>query len=139
MFIIGLDNGFYVKSNKRAISREMLPAGMNFPFDHDYGDAVEIIYWRKNWGLRNAVMNAFYWRFNTNITEYIIETPEQVFTLIEVIASFLDKEKWENEGDSIWEYENERLVLIQNIINLAMIYSFMQENQDVYLEFYDSY
>ena len=79
--------------------------------------------------------------FESSVDQYKfnIETPTQVLELIEIIASFLDKERWENEGDSIWSYEEIRPVLIQNIINLALIHTFMCENPDVYLEFYDSY
>ena len=137
---MGLDNGIYVKSNKRQITREILPAGINYPFENDYNDEVEIVYWRKNWGLRNAVMNHFGWRLASEEQyKFEIEKPEQVLNFIEIIASFLDEDHWENEGDSIWDYNEIRHVLIQNIINLAMIYTFMLDNPDVYLEFYDSY
>ena len=137
---MGLDNGIYVKSNKRQITREILPAGIDYPFENDYNNEVEIVYWRKNWGLRNAVMNYFGWRLASEEQyKFEIEKPEQVLNFIEIIASFLDENRWENEGDSIWDYNEIRHVLIQNIINLAMIYTFMLDNPDVYLEFYDSY
>ena len=137
---MGLDNGFLVKSNKRKITREILPSGIDYPFETDYNDEVEIVYWRKNWGLRNCIMNTFGWRTAPEDQwKFEINKPMEVLTIIEIIASFLDKEKWEDVGDSIWEYEEERPVLIQNIINLAMIHTFMCENPDVYLEFYDSY
>ena len=139
MFIIGLDNGIYVKSNRRNLTREDMPQGIVFPFDEDY-NGIEILYWRKNWGLRHAVMNHFGWRVSPiGQCSFNIETPSQVLEFIEIIASFLDEERWENEGDSIWSYEEERPVLIQDIINLALIHAFMRENPDVYLEFYDSY
>ena len=134
---MGLDNGIYVKSNRRNLTREDMPQGIVFPFDKDYTNGIEILYWRKNWGLRNAVMD----HFDSSVDQYYfnIETPSQVLEFIEIIASFLDKERWENEGDSIWSYEEIRPVLIQNIINLALIHAFMRENPDVYLTFYDSY
>lgn len=71
--------------------------------------------------------------------EYIIETSQQVFELIKIIVSFMDKNKWEDEGDSRWEYNEILPILQQNIINLAIIASFMRNNPDVYLVFYDSY
>ena len=133
---MGLDNGIYVKSNRRNLTREDMPQGIVFPFDEDY-NGIEILYWRKNWGLRNAVMD----HFDSAVDQYYfnIETPSQVLEFIKIIASFLDEEKWENEGDSIWSYKEIRPVLIQNIINLALIHAFMRENPDVYLTFYDSY
>lgn len=119
----------------------MLPEGIKYPFDKDYTtEGPEILYWRKNWGLRNAIMRAFGWDL-ASIEQYKfdIDKPEQVLDFIEIIASFMDEETWEDEGSSIWEYKEIRHTLIQNIINLAIIYTFMVENPDVYLEFYDSY
>ena len=137
---MGLDNGFYIKSNKRQITREMLPAGIKYPFDTDYNNEVEILYWRKNWGLRNRIMATFDWyKLPVEQYKFEIDNPMQVLTVIEIIASFLDEEKWEDEGNSIWSYTEIRPILIQNIINLALVHAFMCENPDVYLEFYDSY
>lgn len=138
---MGLDNGFDVKSNKRQLSRADLPIGINYPFDHDYDGAPEIIYHRKDWGWRTDIMNSFGWRDSLDSEDWLfsIETPNDVLKLIEITASWLDKERWENEGDSIWDYEEIRPILVRDIANLAIIYGFMLQNPDVYLEFYDSY
>ena len=140
MLKIGLDNGFIVKSNKRQITRDLLPAGIIYPFDKDYEESPEIIYHRKDWGWRNDIMRTFGW-WNSSVDQYKfeLESPADVLTLIELTTGWLDKERWEDEGNSIWNYEQVRPVLIQNIINLAAIHTFMCENPDVYLEFYDSY
>ena len=137
---MGLDNGIYVKSNKRKITREILPAAIVYPFNKDYTSDVEILYWRKNWGLRDDVLDAFGWSgMSDEEYKFEIDTPEQVITLIELIAHWLDEEHWTDNARSIWTYKEIRPVLIQNIINLSMIYTFMVDNPDVYLEFYDSY
>ncbi len=115
----------------------MLPAAIVYPFDNDYNNEVEIVYWRKNWGLRNEIVE--YFGGTGDEYAYNIDTPEQVITLIELIAHWLDEEHWTDDARSIWTYKEIRPVLIQNIINLSMIYTFMIENPDVYLEFYDSY
>lgn len=141
---MGLDNGFYVRSNRRVITREDLPCELRYPFEKDY-DGVEVIYHRKDWGWRNSIMKEFGWK-DVNMCDdiadmkaYLIETPAQVLKLIEVTASWLNEEKWEDEGDSIWEYESARRHLVEDIINYSILYSFMQQNPDVFLEFYDSY
>lgn len=137
---VGLDNGIYVKSNHRKITREMLPEGIVYPWDEKFDSSeggVEILYWRKNWGLRNAVLQLF--SYEKDKYGHEIETPGQVFELIKIIIHFLDKEIWDDEGDSIWEYDEIKPVLQQNIINLTTIASFMMNNPDIYLEFYDSY
>ena len=137
---MGLDNGIYIKSDKKIITREDLPEGFLFPFEKDYDGNVEILYWRKNWGLRNAVINHFGWQAaSEDQYKFEIETPTQVLEFIEIIAFFLDEGTWENEGNSIWTYQEIRKVLIENIINLALVYQLMLYNPDVYLEFYDSY
>ena len=141
---MGLDNGFYVRSNHRKLTRDMLPQGLEYPFDDD--SDLEVIYHRKDWGWRDSIMAKFNWK-DPNFyddtedvdTSYLIETPAQVMALIELTASWLDEEKWENEGRSIWEYEVARPHLVHDIITLALLYGFMQQNPDVFLEFYDSY
>ena len=76
---------------------------------------------------------------NKDEYKYEIIKPSTVHQIIVLIAVFLDPERWENEGQSIWSADEIRDTLIQNIINLAVIEVFMIENPDVYLEFYDSY
>ena len=56
-----------------------------------------------------------------------------------IFFHFLDKEVWEEEGESIWEYEEVKERLQNDIVNLVLMIPFMKENPDVYLEFYDSY
>lgn len=135
---MGLDNGFYVKSNKRKITREMLPSVIKYPFNTDYNGNVEIVYWRKNWGLRYGVLDILDKRFEDEY-RYEIDKPGTVEEIIELIAIFLDPEKWENDGQSIWSADEARPGLLRDIVNLAAIQVFMEENPDVYLEFYDSY
>ncbi len=140
MFIIGLDNGFYVKSNKRKITREMLPSIIKYPFDTDYNDEVEIVYWRKNWGLRYGVLDIIGKRFASESEyKFEIDKPETVEEIIRLIAAFLDPEKWEEDGQSIWTANEARPGLMRDIVNLAAIQVVMEENPDIYLEFYDSY
>ena len=134
---MGLDNGFVVKSNKRDITRAMLPEGIVYPFE-DFSP-TEVVYWRKNWGLRNKVMNHFGWRDSINEWQFELETSNQVMDLIMIIASFLDPVKWERDGDSIWDFDEIKNTLVQDIVNLALVKAFMENNPDVYLEFYDSY
>lgn len=119
----------------------MLPAGIIYPFDKDFEDNVEIIYHRKDWGWRNDIMNTFGWRTAPEDQyKFELESPGNILTLIELTAGWLDKERWENEGNSIWDYEESaRKHLFTDISNLAIIYGFMLANPDVYLEFYDSY
>lgn len=134
---MGLDNGVIVRSTHRKLTRAMLPEELVYPWDEKFDqDGIEILYWRKNWGLRNIVVDTFP---NDDDYLFLIETPQQVFELIKIIVSFMNKEKWEEDGDSIWDYDEILPILQQNIINLALAAAFMKNNPDIYLVFYDSY
>jgi len=136
---MGLDNGVIVRSTHRKLTRAMLPEELIYPFDKDYGDdGIEILYWRKNWGLRDKVIETFPLCDDSN-WEHIIETSQQIFELIKIIVSFMNKETWEEDGDSIWDYDEILPILQRDVMNLAIIASFMKNNPDVYLIFYDSY
>lgn len=138
---MGLDNGIYVKSNIRKITREMLPKELSYVWNDAKEENfyyTEILYWRKNWGLRNEVVRTFSHNEDDEY-EYCLNTINDVFKLIRIIVSFMDKEKWDNEGQSIWEYKEALPGLQNDIINLCIIAAFMKNNPDIYLIFYDSY
>ena len=140
---MGLDNGVVVRSSKRPVTRDILPSELVYPFDREYiAGEVEIVYWRKNWNLRNAVLdsNAVF-PTEASAYEFSIDTPTQVFELIKIIVSFMNKETWEDNeyGSTIWDYDEILPILQQNVMNLAIIASFMINNPDIYLIFYDSY
>ena len=137
---MGLDNGIVVKSDKRKITRDDLPPEILYPFDEDYNDNPEILYWRKNWGLRDSIVH-YLEAIDNKVQEgtYLIRTYYEIFDIVDIIFHFLDKKVWDEEGESIWEYEEVKERLQDDIVNLVLIISFMKENPDIYLEFYDSY
>ena len=133
---MGLDNGFYVKSEKREITREDLPKGIVYPFSTDFNNMPEIVYWRKCWGLRGMVLDIVTHEVGCY---YRVETPNQLIEIIKGLVQFMDEDYWEENGDSIWTYEEFKDNLKNDLINFALILGYMNENPDVYLEFYDSY
>lgn len=138
-----MDNGFLVRSTKRPITRDILPEELVYPFEKDYTvGEVEVVYWRKNWNLRNTILNSpFVEPADESEYEFIIDTPRQVFEIVKIIIGFMNKETWENDdyGSTIWDYDEILPILQQNVINLVIIAAFMQNNPDIYLIFYDSY
>lgn len=135
---MGLDNGFIVKSKKRKLSIDDLPDGITLPFSNSYTEeGEEIVYWRKNWGLRDAVKRVL----GMGQEEYVyeIDTPRQILNIVEIIFHFKDKVAWKDEGRSIWSYNEIEPILQRDIINLILMVPFMQANPDVYIEFYDSF
>lgn len=135
---MGLDNGIYVKSDKRKLTRNDLPTAIRYPFEEDYC-GLEICYGRKWWGLRSQILAEIHWSESKDNYYFYIDTPNEVIHMIEIVASWLNEERWENEGSSIWTYDEARPNLINWIINLAIIVGWMANNPDAYLVFYDSY
>ena len=64
---------------------------------------------------------------------------EDIPAIIKIIYKFLSKDYWEEYGDSIWEYEEIKEHLVQDIMNLKWLYDFMQKNDNIEVRFYDSY
>ena len=127
-------------SDKRNITREILPTAIKYPFEKDYNkENVEICYARKCWGMRTSLINEVHWSEIVDDWKYVADKPAQIIEMIEVVASWLDEERWEDEGSSIWTYQEAQHNLINWIINLALIINFLENNPDCYLEFYDSY
>lgn len=134
---MGLDNGFRVKSNMRKIERKDLPEDISYPFDKDYGDAPEIVYWRKCWGLRDMVLSIVEKEEEKYI--YEIDTTSQIIDIMRGIIEFMNEETWEEMGRSIWTYQEIREHLAYDLVNFSLMIGYMKQNPDVYLEFYDSY
>ena len=134
---MGLDNGFRVKSNIRKIERKDLPEDISYPFDEDYGDAPEIVYWRKCWGLRDMVLSIVEKEEEKYI--YEIDTTSQIIDIMRGIIEFMNEETWEEMGRSIWTYQEIREHLAYDLVNFSLMIGYMKQNPDVYLEFYDSY
>ena len=108
------------------------------PFSNSYTEeGEEIVYWRKNWGLRDAVKRVL----GMGQEEYVyeIDTPRQILNIVEIIFHFKDKVAWKDEGRSIWTYSEIEPILQRDIINLTLMVPFIQANPDVYIEFYDSF
>jgi hypothetical protein len=90
--------------------------------------------------LRNAILNLSCVHNADDINyKYTINTPDDVMEILKTVVHFMDPKVWEDDGESIWEYDEYRRILEDDVINFALIYTFMCNNPDVYLEFYDSY
>ena len=133
------DSGFIVRSHIRTITRNDLPPEIIYPFEQTAPiEGEEIIYWRKNYGLCQAVLD-YCSRENLfkdpNCEEYHL-TREHIFDIVDIILYFMDEKTWIDEANSMWTY-NEVLSYLRKIINnLLVIRRFMKYNEDIYLVFY---
>jgi hypothetical protein len=127
---MGLDNGIYIRNFK-----EVAPSKVPWFVMLDGGD---VCYWRKCWGIRCAIYNALHAEDNGEKYEFKVEE-DDIPAIIKELEKFLDKDYWNENADSIWEYEDIRPSLIMQIKNLLWLRQYMLENPKVECYFYDSY
>lgn len=127
---MGLDNGVVLRTNLE----------VDYPFkEWDWRtdkQEYDICYWRKFWGFRNAVVTEFHQ------TEECADIPlnaEKVGKLRCILEEFLDREFYEDNADSIWDYEEYLIHNIECCENLAWLQNFLEEHPDEKCCFYDSY
>ena len=130
---MGLDNGFYAKGIKK-LPRKIHDGWQGI--ETADGD-IELAYWRKCWGIRTEILWTLGEKFPGGGT-YLVSR-EKLKEVIEVLKKFTEKEYWENNADSIWEYDEFKDNQKQNIKQLRWIYTYMKWHPDVQLFFYDSY
>lgn len=134
METIGLDNGFKI----RGITRKDIPSFVKLPFDFDGDDgSVEIAYYRKCWGIRSMILGVLHARQDE--FDFKIDY-EDLNVIVSKMSRFFDKEYWENEGDSIWTYEEAfEYTLLQQTINLKWLLNYWETHPKLEVIFYDSY
>jgi hypothetical protein len=131
---MGLENGIYLHDVKR--NQIKFPWYVDLPFDDDYDNKLDICYWRKCWGIRAMIKKTLH----MNPDKYKNEVEEDdIPIIIRGLEGFIDKEYWDQFADSIWEYEEYKLHLLQQIKNLLWLREYLKEHPNVECYFYDSY
>ena len=134
---MGLDNGFVVHGLKHKDIPSFVTLPMHISEHHDNSDTVEIAYYRKCWGLRDAILGVLHAHHSGG--DFRVEA-EDIPAIINVIRPFFSEEYWNDEGDSIWSFaEAFNYMLVQQTINLQWLHSYMTVHPEVTCYFYDSY
>lgn len=130
---MGLDNGILVTG----IKKSDIPSFVKLPLPLDsWEQEIEIAYWRKCWGIRSAILDTLH----GSSQGYTQIDVEDIPAIIKHLLPFCSKEYWDANADSIWEFEEAiDFTLIQQIINLKWLYSYMLEHPEVKCRFYDSF
>ena len=129
---MGLDNGFICKN----IKRDEIPSWVKLPWDLKDKD-IEIAYFRKCWGIRNEILAKLHC-IKDNDSRTPVES-EDILPIVKILMQYLDKEYYDDNADSIWEYEEAYGNIQRSIINLIWLKTYMEEHKDVTAYFYDSY
>ena len=131
---MGLDNGF----RATGIMRKDIPDFVELPSKWDLEDgSIEFAYYRKDWGLRDAILTVLH--ASRDGGSYRVDA-EDFPAIFRAMTPFFSKEYWENNGDSIWEHDEVfEYTLLQQIINLKWLHSYMVAHPEVECYFYDSF
>ena len=113
---MGLDNGIIIK-NKNGIEKK------------------EICYWRKCWNIRRLIFECI------DPNEMLFEYSLSLDNLVDIYYALkgLNKENWNDNGGSIWTWEEIRKGLKRNIKALNKLIKRMKRESDLEVIFYDSY
>ena len=128
---MGLDNGFICKN----IKRDEIPSYVRLPWDCRDED-IEIAYFRKCWGIRGEIIRLLHVKDD----EYKIPVEkEDIIPIVKILMKYLDREYYDENADSIWEYDEYKENIQHSIINLMWLRVYMEAHPDVTCYFYDSY
>lgn len=133
---MGLDNGVMLKVKNE---KDYEKAHCLFNHESWYEPCeCEVAYWRKCYGIRNAILRVV----DPSVTnEYRFPvTLDNIDDIIKTFKHFLHKKEWEEEADTIWEWdENTRRNQARNLRGLRCLRRWLRRHPDDTAYFYDSY
>ena len=129
---MGLDNGFTLKN----VDKTTIPKFIQYDDTYMGENELELVYWRKCWGLREVVMNVLH----MGDQDYGKQVEaEDIPAILRKLYPFLSKEYWEENADSIWSFEEKVESFTHDILNLTWLEGYLREHPEVECDFYDSY
>lgn len=129
---MGLDNGIVVRKGK---GRN--PRVKDYWDGIDAGDDIEVAYWRKCWGIRDEILEVL----GADIDgggDYKLDL-DKMRDVITVLKKFTKRDYWNENADSIWEFDEFKSNQRRIIRNLIRVYRWMKKEPDLEVYFYDSY
>lgn len=128
---MGLDNGFICKN----IKCDEIPSYVRLPWDCR-DEYIEIAYFRKCWGIRGEIIRLLHVKDDEH---KIPVEKEDIIPIVKILMKYLDREYYDENADSIWEYDEYKENIQHSIINLMWLRVYMETHPDVTCYFYDSY
>ena len=127
---MGLDNGIILECSKEDF--ETIPY---FNKDDIGTSSNHLAYWRKCYGIRRAILNILHGKDEEDTPIELEDIP----ALIRVLKPFLSRDYWDEESDSIWEYEEYFDDTYKILLRLEWLKDYLKKNPNVKCYFYDSY
>lgn len=133
---MGLDNGVMLKVKKEQNYKKAYKLFEHNNVWDEHGE-VEVAYWRKCWGVRNAILAAVP---NGEDEYHYPVTSENIDAIIKAFRHFLNKRTWTEEADSIWEWDKyTRHNQAKNYVGLLRLRQWLKTHPEDEAYFYDSY
>lgn len=132
---MGLDNGIRIKGMLEEDKKKIPYYNDDMAEYLDDGE-IEPVYWRKCWGLRGVVLSVLH--MGQEVYQKGID-PDDIPALIRGLKPFLSRDYWDENADSIWEYDEYFEHFYKNIIFLEWFKEYYKEHPDLKVYFYDSY
>ncbi len=141
---MGLDNGIILRC-KNEIDLNKLPWFVDIELeDYEFDtrkkqtNNYEITYFRKCWGIRGEICRLLH---SPEDGGYSAVDSEDIPAIIRILEKYSEKNYWDENADSIWEFEEQIYNIRQTIKNLLWLKMYLEENKDNVSEcvWYDSY
>ena len=131
---MGLDNGCCIRRNEKSMKIYDKIKHYEEEWTKKYEYDFEVCYWRKCYNVRTLISRAI---GGIEDCDYTPLKREDIPKIIAVLKS-LNADNWDDNGGSIWEWEEHEEINGYHIEDLEYLYELMGEHDlDVY--FYDSY
>ena len=128
---MGLDNGIVLK-----VKSTELPLWVQKMIEFTPYNGVDICYWRKCWGLRDTILTKVVYDYGDSRYNLL---EGDIHEIRKILRYFSNRKRWEDEGRSIWAYEDIRRRLFKQRIVLWWLERYLRKNPTVECYFYDSY
>lgn len=141
---MGLDNGIILRC-KNKIDLNKLPWFVDIELeDYEFDtrkkqtNNYEITYFRKCWGIRGEICRLLH---SPEDGGYSAVDSEDIPAIIRILEKYSEKNYWNENAESIWEFEDQIYNIRQTIKNLLWLKTYLEENKDNVSEcvWYDSY
>lgn len=126
---MGLDTGFVAEN----VNKSDIPSWVKVSSPYD--TAIELVYFRKCWGIRNEIINKLHGNDN-GITKVEVE---DIIPIVMILMKYLDEKYYNEYADSIWEYNESIEHIKQSIINLIWLKHYIDTHSEIECYFYDSH
>jgi len=136
---MGLDNGIVLKLSNKKVPEDFpkQEAWWIEPQEEvERRGELHIAYWRKCWDIRNIILGVLH--AGQEGGDYPVEA-EDLPAIRRGIIKLLNPKTYEDEADSIWEYEERVESELQILLNLMWLENYLKKHPEDSAYFYDSY